>query len=86
MPVIQRGIYYHLLGRKKGQPYQINSIKNVCSFLIMDQSPYILFCTVKGATLYFNAKDHPSLSNKGGNNLLGIRIISVDEDIKRQML
>lgn len=29
LPVIQRGIYCHLLGRKKGQPYQINSIKKV---------------------------------------------------------
>ena len=66
-PVIQRRIYYHLLGRKKGQPYQINTIK-------------------KGATLYFNTKDHPSLPKKGSNSIIGIRVTSVDENIKRQIL
>eukprot|EP00731_Ephydatia_muelleri_P029701 Em0021g224a len=66
-PVIQRGIYCHLLGRKKGQPYQINTIK-------------------KGATLYFNTKDHPSLPNKSSNSIVGIRVTSVDENIKRQIL
>lgn len=67
LPAVQRGVYCHLFGRKKGQPYHINSIK-------------------KGATLYFNAKDHPSLSNKGCNGCIGVRITSVDEDIKRQVL
>lgn len=47
---------------------------------------YLTSCILKGVTLHFNAKDHPSLSNKDGNSLLGIRITFIDEDIKRQTL
>lgn len=84
MPLIRRGVYSHCLGCRRGKPYEIGHITKV-DFCLLD-----LFCSdifVQGATLQFETKNHPNLSdNLSLHNLLTVKVSFVDEQMKRQLL